>query len=136
MKRKTSVSQSTFPARKWAKTSTSPMCSNPNCCTRNNALVSINNADSQKPMSRQVRNVRVCAGGEHNEHCCREKNNKTCSPEQWKVLYKLVEPEWEDLLRREWMTRWTKGECKLHEAVLGFEAERDACLGLERRVAA
>jgi hypothetical protein len=129
MQSKKILSQSIFPDRIWVKTSKTPMCSNPNCCS-NNSFVH-NNADS-----RHTYNAYTCLGGQHNEHCCKAEANKTCSPRDWRVLYRQVEPEWEDIVRREWMTRWMRGQSTLHEAVTGFEEEWGSYEELEQRVAA
>ena len=77
-----------------------------------------------------------CTGEYHHVHCCKAKGNKTCSPEDWRVLYQQREPEWEDVVRRKWMTRWMSGRMKLHEAVLAYEEEWGSCEAGERRVAA
>ena len=127
-------SQLLFPSRIWVKTSETPMCNNPNCCSVTSWVdrckdAGTNNADDSH-------NTRECTNEQHNVHCCNAPGNKVCSPADWVFLYSRVEPTEEDKLRRAWMNRWMRGLCTLHEAVSGFEDEMGSCVEREWGAAA
>lgn len=127
----TTLSQSIFPVRVWVKTSETPMCSNPNCCS-NMSWVEQSKATEMD----NKHSTAKCTHEQHNKHCCRAEANKTCTPTDWRVLYKQSEPDWEDIVRRKWMTRWLRGQCTLFEAVQGYEVEWGSGEARERRAAA
>ena len=131
MPSKITASQSFFPARVWVKTSEVPMCSNPNCCSNTSWVEQRNVINGESTHS-----TGKCTGEYHHVHYCKAKGNKTCSPEDWRVLYQQTEIDWEDVVRRKWMTRWMSGRINLHEAVIAFKDEWGSCEAGERRVAA
>ena len=105
-----------FPPKVWVSISKHPQCSNPNCCSGQG--VGVNNS---KTRGRSAQ--RACNGDVHNAHCCHASGNKTCSTDDWCILYTQVEPRLEDIVRRTWMARWLSGQCALADAVKGFHDE-------------